>query len=199
MREIKYEKEVNFKKLVREYQNAVYTLSFRILGSRQEAEDMTQEAFLKAYEKYDTIDFNKNVLAWLKTIATNLCINYINRYKKRVLTFSSLSKEDIQFDVPDNSMQPDIQLEKSAVSNMLEHSLANLPEDYRIPIVLHYNEGKSYEEIAEILNISLSKVKSDIFRGRQKLRELLISSPLTAIVPEAKRSGKGEKGEGEYK
>ena len=153
-----------FETFVRNYQNMVFSVSARIVGSLTDAEDITQEVFLKAYERFQELRTSPTAGGWLKTVSTNLSINHLNRYRARWRFFSEQEKPiEIAAEVP----------EKSYRQEMLELALRKLPDAQRVPLVLFHFQEMSYDEIAAKLGISLAKVKTDIHRGKETLRKIL--------------------------
>jgi RNA polymerase sigma-70 factor, ECF subfamily len=169
-----------FEAFVRSYQNMVFTVAARLLGNHAEAQDIAQEVFLKAYQRFDTLADSPTAGGWLKTVATNLCLNHLSRYRKRWRFFSDmLPEEDEEGPREDFSARiaaPDHRDEDEAADDrrqLLEAALASLPAKQRVPLVLFHFDELPYEEIALRLKISLSKVKTDIARGRETLRKKL--------------------------
>jgi RNA polymerase sigma-70 factor (ECF subfamily) len=153
-----------FETFVRNYQNMVFSVSARIVGSLTDAEDITQEVFLKAYERFQELRNSPTAGGWLKTVSTNLSINHLNRYRVRWRFFSEQEKPiEIADDPP----------AKSDRQEMLELALRKLPDSQRVPLVLFHFQEMSYDEIAATLGISLAKVKTDIHRGKETLRKML--------------------------
>ena len=164
-----------FEVFMRAYQDMVYTTAVRLLGNEAEAEDISQEVFLKAYERYDDLSKSPTVGGWLKTVTRNLCLNHLTRYRARWRFFSEFSEQkdddrEIEFAAPDTFEQD---LETKDNRRLLEVALQKLPATQRVPLVLYHFEDLGYEEIAAKLRISLGKVKTDIFRGREALRKKL--------------------------
>ena len=153
-----------FEAFVRNYQDMVFSVSARILGNLTDAEDITQEVFIKAYERFSELRNSNSIGGWLKTVATNLSINYLNRYRARWRFFSE-QQEQIE-DLAPAEVQSDKQ-------ELLELAIRRLPDSQRVPLVLFHFQEMSYEEIAIRLGVSLAKVKSDIHRGREALKKLL--------------------------
>lgn len=155
------------------YQNMVFSTAMRLLANHAEAEDVAQEVFLKAYERFDQLRESPTAGGWLKTVATNLCLNHLSRYRSRWSFFSELFSGDseqleaeIEFPAPADS-PADSRAEE------IEQALQTLPPTQRVPLVLYHLDGLTYEEIAGKLSVSLGKVKTDIFRGREALRKKL--------------------------
>ncbi len=159
------------------YQNMVFSTAVRLLGNEAEAEDVSQEVFLKAYERYDDLKNSKTVGGWLKTVTRNLCLNHLTRYRARWRFFSEMAsnREGEEESTPD-WVAPEVHDQHVAAGDhrqLLESALHKLPAAQRVPMVLYHFEEMSYEEIAAKLRVSLSKVKTDIHRGREALRKKL--------------------------
>lgn len=161
---------------MRAYQNMVFSTAVRLLGNDAEAQDIAQEVFLKAFERYQDLAQSPTVGGWLKTVTTNLCLNHLTRYRARWRFFSEmLSRDDdesVTLDIPAPDGLSD-KLDEADHRRLLEQALQKLPTAQRVPLVLFHFENLTYEEIAAKLKISLSKVKTDIFRGREALRKKL--------------------------
>ena len=165
-----------FEVFMKAYEDMVFATAVRILGGENEAQDISQEVFLRAFERFAEIGQSKTAGGWLKTVTRNLCLNHLSRYRSRWRFFSELSTpgetEDHPFDIPAEETQH----RDSALADqrqLLEQALRRLPDSQRVPLVLYHFEEMSYEDIAERLRVSLAKVKSDIFRGRDTLRKSL--------------------------
>ncbi len=165
-----------FEVFVKSYQNMVFTGAVRLLGNETEAEDIAQEVFLKAYERFDDLQSSPTAGGWLKTVTRNLCLNHLTRYRARWRFFSELVAEHEGEEKPMEWAAPQTHQEELAAGDrrrLLELVLQRLPPAQRVPLVLYHFEEMSYEAIAEKLAISLSKVKTDIHRGRESLRRRL--------------------------
>ena len=173
---------VDFTTFMRNYQDMVYTTAVRLLGNEAQAEDIAQEVFLKAYERYDHLSTSPTAGGWLKTVTTNLSINHLQRYRKRWRFFSELVRQDdegeesapVEFAAPDSDFLSG--LNQSDRRAWVERALDKLPEHQRVPLVLYHFEEQPYEEIARRLGVSLAKVKTDILRARAALAQILARS-----------------------
>jgi RNA polymerase sigma-70 factor, ECF subfamily len=168
-----------FEAFMLKYQNMVFSTAMRLLANPTEAEDVAQEVFLKAFERFAELGESPTVGGWLKTVATNMSLNHLTRYRARWSFFSELVKggdsedaEPVEFSAPD-TLERD--LDQADRQQVVEGALQKLPPAQRIPLVLFHLEGLSYEEIADKLNVSLGKVKTDIFRAREAMRKRLRS------------------------
>ena len=171
---------------MRAYQDMVFTTSARLVGDDRQAEDIAQEVFLKAFENFDQLRTSPSAGGWLKTVARNLSLNHIFRYRRRWRMFSELRREDSEEDEPEVEFAlPDDVLagvDADVRHGLVEEALHRLPERQRLPLVLYHFEELSYEEIAEQLGVSLAKVKTDIFRARAALAKLLAQRGVTAAT-----------------
>jgi RNA polymerase sigma-70 factor, ECF subfamily len=171
-----------FTTFMRAYQDMVFSTAARLTGNDTHAEDIAQEVFVRAYENFDHLRSSPTAGGWLKTVATNLALNHLSRYRKRWRFFSELAAEDdpgAEFDLP----IPDTLLERLGSEQrraVIDGALHRLPEHQRVPLVLYHFEDFSYQEIAARLHASLSKVKTDIRRARAALLPMLTSA---GIVP----------------
>lgn len=166
-----------FESFMRAYQNLVFTTAIRLTGNEAEAQDIAQETFVRAYERFADLKDSPTVGGWLKTVATNLCLNHLTRYRARWRFFSEMrDEEDSETDYSASLPAPDHhdqELHLSDQRRLLEEALRKLPTAQRIPLVLYHFEDMSYEDIAAKLKISLAKVKTDIHRAREALRRKL--------------------------
>jgi len=166
-----------FEAFVKDYQNMVFSTAMRLLANQSDAEDISQEVFLRAYERFGELRESPTVGGWLKTVATNLSLNHLTRYRARWSFFSEMLRQgdeneeyEAQFPAPDNTADTLAQGERREI---LAQALQKLSPKERVPLVLYHFEGLRYEEIAEKLGVSLGKVKTDIFRAREVLRRKL--------------------------
>lgn len=167
----------HFEAFLHNYQNLVFSTAMRLTANQAEAKDITQEVFLRAYERFAELQDSPTAGGWLKTVATNLSLNHLSRYRSRWSFFSELFRgaDEEESGIPEFPA-PEDTLENLAATDrreLVEHALQSLPAPQRVPLVLHHFEELSYEEIAEKLGVSLGKVKTDIFRGREALRRKL--------------------------
>jgi RNA polymerase sigma-70 factor, ECF subfamily len=165
---------------MRAYQDMVFSTAARLTGNDGQAEDIAQEAFLRAYEHFEHLSTSQTAGGWLKTVTTNLTLNYLSRYRKRRRLFSEMrSDSDDESPPPELEMpQPDTLLADLSAEQrrtLIDNALRQLPEHQRLPLVLYHFEELSYEEIAVKLRASLAKVKTDIRRARAALLPLLQS------------------------
>jgi RNA polymerase sigma-70 factor (ECF subfamily) len=165
-----------FEAFVREFQDMVFATAVRLLGREAEAEDVAQTVFMRAFERFGEIGESASAPGWLKTVTTNLCLNHLSRHRARWQLFSEMERDG---DVL--TLGTRLQLMASAAEDLeraerqerLERALRKLPDHQRVPLVLFHFEEMTYQAIADALGVSLAKVKSDIHRGREALKQEL--------------------------
>lgn len=162
--------------LLIKYKNSVYNIVYRMVRDKQEAEDLTQEAFIKAFNSLLSFNEEYAFSTWLYKIATNNCIDF---FRKRKLQTYSLDKpiqyknSELQQEYPDPDLNPEKTIIAQERSQIIREAIDSLPEKYHVAIVLRHQDEKSYEEISEILDLPLGTVKARIFRAREMLNKLL--------------------------
>ena len=166
-----------FETFMRNYQNMVYSTALRLVANPAEAEDIAQDVFLKAYERYEDLRDSPTAGGWLRTVARNMSLNHLSRYRARWSFFSEMTGGSQEDDAPEIEFAAPQELEEELAQadrkELVEQALQKLPPAQRVPLVLYHLEGLKYEEIAAKLNVSLGKVKTDIFRAREALRKKL--------------------------
>lgn len=160
-----------FEAFLLEFQDMVYATALRLLGNPAEAEDVAQTVFLKAFERFGELDGNPSAPGWLKTVTTNECLNHLARYRNRWSFFADAPEPRPR---QGHSGQALTDLEQRDDHAALDAALRRLPASQRVPIVLFHFDELSYQQIADRLKVSVSKVKTDIHRGREALRTALL-------------------------
>jgi RNA polymerase sigma-70 factor (ECF subfamily) len=172
----------SFRVLVERYKNALFNLAYRLSQNRDVAEDMAQEAFVRAYENLRKFDQKRSFFTWLYTICTNLTINELKKREHcpqaRDWEGQNERHEAIPLHRPSvgELAEGEERIEKRRERALIEGLLKKIPEEYRTAVILRYQEELSYLEIAEILSISLSLAKVRVHRGIEKLRTLLLET-----------------------
>ena len=156
--------EEAFASLVRAYQGPVYNLAYRMLGTVTEAEEATQETFLRVYRSLHTFDRGQKLSSWILAIASHYCVDRLRR--RRV---SWVPLEELPAAQAASSEGPERGLLEREKQEEIQALLAQLPETYRVVIVLRYWHDLSYEEMAEILGSTASAIKSRLHRAREVL------------------------------
>jgi len=167
-----------FAEIVRRYRNPLTNYLYRFLNDYEEAVDIAQETFVRVYFAAERYHSGYAFSTYIYRIATNLAISETRRRKRRKLLsltglFQAEGDEETEFQPPDNRNLPDADLIDDEKSRVIGRAIAALPEKYRAPIVLREIEGKTYDEIAVILELGLGTTKSRISRARGLLKEKL--------------------------
>ncbi len=158
-----------FGEMVRRYQNAVFSVCYRLQGNRQEAEDMSQQTFIRAYQRLYTFEAERPFLPWIRRVAANICLNAMERRRLESVDVDSV---EARLRAPPTDDPVEQAAEQDRVERLHAAILA-LPPAYRAVIELRHFQELSYEEVSEMLNLPLNTVKSHLFRARKLLAEAL--------------------------
>lgn len=157
----------SFDMLVRQYLQPVYSFIYRFVQDKQNAEDLTQEVFVKLWKNAKKFNPEKNFKTWLFSIAKNTSLDFFK--KKKTVPFSHIEKEIM----PDPAPLPDEIFKNTELSNKLNSILKKLPLNYRMVVFLRYNDHMKFREIAEILDEPLNTIKNRHLRALKKLKKIL--------------------------
>lgn len=166
-----------FESLMLQYQTPVYHLCFRIVGNAEDAADMTQETFLKAWKNLESFHMESSLSTWLYRLANNCCLDLL-RSKKRKPTISIVREdeegEEQAYDPADPSPQPDELLIQKEERQLLQDALQSLDPQQRAILTLRVVNDMSYEDISQVLQIKEGTVKSRLARARENLRKKVL-------------------------
>src|ERR1700737_4488981 len=167
-----------FEELVERYQGRLLNFVYRTIGDREKGEDLVQEVFIRVYRHLHRFDRSKKFSTWVYTIASNLAKNELrNRSRNPLVLFQTVQKnfqdEDRPLQFEDPNSRPDDMYRKRHLREIVEESVAKLPEHHRNVFILRELEGKSYEEIAEITDCNLGTVTSRLNRARNSFAEII--------------------------
>lgn len=163
-----------FERLAAENERQVYAVCYHMMGSREDAQDCAQEAMLRAFRAFASFRRDASFSTWITRIAMNVCTDAL-RKRRDAVSLDAL-RENQGFDVPDAAPTAYARLEEKERLRLLREGLSLLPTDMREMIVLRDIQGKSNEEIGEILEVPLGTVKSRVSRAREKLAAILKKS-----------------------
>ena len=170
--------ETAFGEIMARYRGPITNYLYRFLNDYEEAVDLAQETFVRVYFALDRYHTNFAFSTYIYRIATNLAISEIRRRKRRRLLsltglFQSEDSSEVEFQPPDKRILADAELVEAERNQVIGRAIAALPEKYRVPVILRDIEGKTYDEIADIMELGLGTTKSRISRGRGLLKEKL--------------------------
>lgn len=165
-------------KLIIKYEKKVYNIAYQIFGNEHDANDMAQEVFIKVYKSLHKFNFKSTFSTWIYRITVNTCIDeYRKKSKNSKVEYmdETIKQQDsiIQKQFIDKGLTPEEEIIKNENIKFVRESIDELKEDYRIIIILRDIKGYSYENIADILDISIGTVKSRISRARSKLKKII--------------------------
>lgn len=160
-----------FGELVRRYQTSVYNVCYRVLGDSAEAEDLTQEAFLRAYRRLGSYDIERPFGPWMRRVAANLCLNSLQRRNPPTVDLD----EEFDRDAGGEPRMAEAVADRRAEAERIRGALRVLPPHYRMVIELRHYQDMSYEDIASALGLSLPEVKTRLYRARRAMANLLVS------------------------
>lgn len=164
-----------FEKLVLDNQSKVYNLALRMVGNEDDAFDMSQEAFIKAYSSIQSFRGDSKFSVWLYRLTTNVCLDFLRSETRKSHTSLTFTEEDDEkeLEIPDERFCPQTEVERQELRAAVRRGLDKLMPDFRAILLLREVDGLSYEEIGSSLDLEAGTVKSRIFRARKKLCEIL--------------------------
>ncbi len=160
-----------FRMLVNRHQQKVVSLALRFTRNRQDAEDIAQDVFFTIWKKAKKFKGDSALSTWIHRITVNTSLNFLRKHKRDKPDYGD---ERLASEAAPASSSPDKSLESEQNKQMLYDALEELPEKYRIPLILNKLEGLSYKEVAETLNLSVPNIETRIHRARKALQEILI-------------------------
>ncbi|WP_431801957.1 RNA polymerase sigma factor SigW [Halobacillus andaensis] len=176
IKEVKKGDQSAFEDIVSFYQNKVYHICFRMIGNAYEAEDLAQEAFIRAYTNISSFDERRKFSTWLYRIATNLTIDRIRKKKPDYYLDAEVKGTDgldMYSQLAMDQALPEEEVESLELQSYIHREILALPPKYRSVIVLRYLDELALQEIAEVLDVPIGTVKTRIHRGREALRKRL--------------------------
>lgn len=171
-----------FDKLVRRHQKHAYNVAYRMTGNHADAEDLTQEAFVRAFRFFGAYKRDWPFDNWLYKIMSNLFVDTLRRRPKaRVQSLdqpieNASKSDDVYLEIADHASNPEASIMRDELDEAVQAGLNSLPKEFRTAVILADIEGLSYEEISDVMNCSLGTVRSRLHRGRKMLRSKLALS-----------------------
>jgi RNA polymerase sigma-70 factor (ECF subfamily) len=166
-----------FEKLIEGCQKKVFNITFRMIGNYDDANELAQEVFLKAFRSIKKFKGDSLFSTWIYKVTANVCLDEIRRRKNK---FTLSLDEEVEYgdgelkrQIPDNAPTPDVEVETNQIKEVVNKSIQELPEDYKSIIILRDIQGLSYDEISKIFDCPEGTVKSRINRARQALKKIL--------------------------
>jgi RNA polymerase sigma-70 factor, ECF subfamily len=160
-----------FEQIIFEFEKPLWNYLVRLSGSRDDAEDLIQETFVKVYKHIKSIDSSKNIKSWIYTIATNTAYDYLRKRKREALVELD---EEYETNVESTAYNT-VSVEENIESKDVSAAIDRLDALYKGPILLYYKDGFSYEEIADMLSIPINTLKTRLSRAKKQLATLLVN------------------------
>jgi RNA polymerase sigma-70 factor, ECF subfamily len=180
-----------FARLVEAYQGPVYNLAYRMLGNSTEAEDATQETFVRVYTKLHTYQPDRKLSSWVFSIASHYCIDRLRR--RGHTTLLSLDEDPLVTVLPSGEQGPEASALSSEARDEIQAMVAQLAPAYRVPLILRYWQDMSYQEIADVMGLSVQAVKSRLHRARLQMTERVPAGRSGAEAPADVEKGEASK------
>ena len=166
-----------FARLRNKYQGSLNAMLYKMVRNQLDAEDLTQEAFIKAFSSLESFNFQYAFSTWLYKIASNNCIDYLRKRRLKTVSYDEpirTGKGEMEMQLPDTTTpSPDAPLTASERSKVIQQAIADLPEKYRVVIELRHQREMEYQDIADELDLPLGTVKAHLFRARARLLKAL--------------------------
>ena len=169
-----------FSELVNRYKKLVFSTAYRMLGNYEEAEDASQEVFIRIYNSLNRYNSLYKFSTWSMRITTNYCLDMLRKRKGDVYSLES------QYDLQDDSLSPEEHYIKQENQNTVQKAIDSLPDKYKVLIILFHFRGLSYSEIMDVTGESLTIIKNRLYRGRQMLKEIFENKESENICNAAK-------------
>lgn len=181
-----------FEQLISQHQKTVYNIAYRLTGNHEDASDVAQEAFIRAYSSLPDFRGDSSFATWLYRIVNNACLDELRKRKRQRVTYidQTVAMEDgeVTRQIADPADGPEEALERVEIQRVVQESISQLEEEYRIVLVMRELQGYSYNEIADTLGINLGTVKSRLNRARNALKEKF--GALELLAPRVVYSGR---------
>ena len=162
--------------LIRQYQNFVYSTALRFVQNYDDADDLTQEVFIKAIGNIEKFRGDSSLKTWLYRITSNLCMSFLRKKKIKKLFIPGHNETSDDFIMKDSEPEPDKILENNEFTKIFNQFVSKLPAKQRETFVLRYYDDLSYEEISKILKVSVGGLKANYFHAVQKLSRMINES-----------------------
>ena len=181
-----------FAQLMEPYEDKVYNLCLRMCSDREEAKDLTQEAFIKVWRGLKFYKHEAAFSTWLYRLTGNVCIDFLRQKKRKAAISLTAPEEEDQIDVLDPAPQPEEVVLQRQRKEAVADAMAELEDEFRLVLTLRVVQERSYEEIAEIMDLKVGTVKSRLARAREKLRKILLKNGNDLVGSNVKSDGEGD-------
>lgn len=160
-----------FEEIVKRYERQIYSLALRMLGNQEDANDVAQEIFIKIYNALSRFDSERKFFSWMYKIALNVCYTAMKRRPEENFSLDNII--DFAPLIPDRDTQPETYFEAQEIKSMVQTAINELPENFRVPVLLRYMQEMSYQQIADAMNLPVSTIETRLYRGKAILQKRL--------------------------
>lgn len=177
---------VAFEELVRRYERQLYSLTIRMMNNQEDANDVAQDIFIKIYHALPKFDENRKFFSWMYKIALNVCYDALkkrppeNQNLDNIIDFAPL--------IPEKETSPEEYFEAKENSSLVQQAISELPESFRVPILLRFMEEMSYQQISEVMELPVSTIETRLYRGKALLQKRLALLLERGVKSEVSRS-----------
>jgi RNA polymerase sigma-70 factor (ECF subfamily) len=159
--------------LIKRYEKQIYSFAYNLTNNKDDAQDFAQEAFIKIYNNLHKYDKSRSFFPWMYKVSTNVCYSKLKQSRpkvnevplEKVIEFSPL--------IPDRATNPEEYSQTRELQRLVKQAITELPEKYRVPLVLKYLEDMSYKDISDTMDIPISTIETRLYRGRALLQKRL--------------------------
>jgi RNA polymerase sigma-70 factor (ECF subfamily) len=162
-----------FCELIRRYEKQIYSLAYRLTNNLEDAQDLAQEAFSRIYLVLEKYDPGRPFFPWMYKVANNVIYSHLRNQKNKSQEISLDKVIDFSPLIPDRDTHPEEYSTSRETQRLVQQAVAELPEKYRVPLVLKYLEDLSYKSIGEILNLPVTTIETRLYRGKILLQKRL--------------------------
>lgn len=162
----------SFSVLVERYQKQIFSLTYRLTNDPEEAQDLAQEVFIHIYKVLGKYDQERKFFSWMYKVATNVCYNALRRGKKEQTVALDKVIEIVPL-ISNSETHPEEYFQRRETQDIVRKAVAELPDKYRLPLVLRYLEDLTYKEIAEYMDLPLTTIETRLYRGKAMLQKKL--------------------------
>lgn len=160
-----------FEELVRRYERQIYSLALRMMNNQEDANDVAQDIFIKIYHGLSKFDESRKFFSWMYKLALNVCYTQLKKRPPESYTLDNVI--DFAPLIPDKDTYPEDYFESKELRELVQQAISELPESFRVPVLLRYMEELSYQQIADVMDLPVSTIETRLYRGKALLQKRL--------------------------
>ena len=176
----------SFEELVRRYERQIFSLALRMMNNQEDANDVAQDIFIKIYHALPKFDESRKFFSWMYKIAMNVC--YTQLKKRPPESYPLDNVIDFAPFLPDIDSQPEEYFESKEMKELVQQAISELPDNFRVPILLRFMEELSYQQIAEVMELPVTTIETRLYRGKALLQKRLAKILERGVKSEVSRS-----------